>query len=37
VGRVGDFYNDLTPDQKKILKDHIMEKMGDHDRGEDFD
>lgn len=37
VGRVGDFYNDLTPDQKKILKDHIMEKMGDHDRGDDFD
>jgi Spy/CpxP family protein refolding chaperone len=34
VGRVGDFYNDLTPDQKKILKEHIMEKMGDH---EDFD
>lgn len=37
VGRVGDFYKDLTPDQKKILKDHIMEKMGDHDRGGDFD
>lgn len=34
VGRVGDFYKDLTPEQRKILKDHIMEKMGDH---EDFD
>src|SRR4029079_18370936 len=36
VGRVGDFYNDLTPDQKKILKEHIMERMGGHDH-EDFD
>ncbi|HEY7161102.1 MAG TPA: Spy/CpxP family protein refolding chaperone [Acidobacteriota bacterium] len=37
VGRVGDFYKDLTPEQKKILKDHIMERMGGHDRGEDID
>jgi Spy/CpxP family protein refolding chaperone len=34
VGRVDEFYNDLTPDQKKILRDHILEKMNDH---EDFD
>jgi Spy/CpxP family protein refolding chaperone len=37
VGRVDDFYKDLTPEQKKLLKDHIMERMGSHDRGEDFD
>ena len=37
VGRVGDFYKDLTPEQKKILKDHIMERMGSHDRDEDVD
>lgn len=30
VGRVDEFYNDLTPDQKKILRDRILEKMEDH-------
>ena len=37
VGRVGDFYKDLTPEQKKLLKDHLMERMGGHDHGEDID
>ena len=32
VGRVDEFYNDLTPEQKKLLRDHIVEKMEDHDR-----
>jgi Spy/CpxP family protein refolding chaperone len=32
VGKVDEFYNDLTPEQKKLLRDHIVEKMEDHDR-----
>ena len=30
VGKVDEFYNDLTPEQKKLLRDHIVEKMEDH-------
>ena len=30
VGRIDEFYNDLTPEQKKLLRDHIAEKMEDH-------
>lgn len=32
VGQVNDFYSQLTPEQKKKLSDHILEKMSDHDR-----
>lgn len=31
VGRVGELYGDLTPEQKKMISDHILEKMDDHD------
>jgi Spy/CpxP family protein refolding chaperone len=34
VGRVEEFYNGLTPEQKKILRDKIVEKMEDHDHYE---
>jgi len=34
VGRIDELYNDLTPEQKKILRDRIAEKMEEH---EDFD
>lgn len=30
VGRIGEFYNELTPEQKKKLRDHIAEKMEEH-------
>jgi Spy/CpxP family protein refolding chaperone len=31
VGKIDEFYADLTPEQKKLLRDHIVEKMEDHD------
>ena len=34
VGRIDEFYNELTPEQKKLLRDHIAEKMEDHDHSD---
>ncbi len=31
VGRIDELYNNLTPEQKKILRDRIAEKMEEHD------
>ncbi|HSP07366.1 MAG TPA: Spy/CpxP family protein refolding chaperone [Acidobacteriota bacterium] len=31
VGQIDQFYNQLTPDQKKKLSDHIRERMADHE------
>jgi Spy/CpxP family protein refolding chaperone len=35
VGRIGEFYNDLTPEQKKMISDHILERMDDDKHFED--
>lgn len=32
VGQINEFYSQLTPEQKKKLSDHILEKMADHER-----
>jgi Spy/CpxP family protein refolding chaperone len=29
VGRLGEFYNELSPEQKKMISDHILERMDD--------
>lgn len=32
VGQIDEFYSQLTPEQKKKLSDHILERMSEHER-----
>jgi Spy/CpxP family protein refolding chaperone len=35
VGRMSEFYGQLTPDQQKILTQHFLDRMDDHHRSND--